>query len=138
MSKYSGSQDFKDILDANFKNFQDFIEGTNGVIYQWDENGQLTMQFIGNPLDLVKYYSCRVDRVVNERTKYIIYLGKPTAIQKWFETHIIDGYKISEDDINKIIELAKDPSSGYNINDPRLIGAFLILNNRPPEQRYII
>lgn len=138
MSKYSGSQDFKDVLDLNFKNFQEFIDCTHGVIYQWDENNQLNMQFIENPIDLVKYYSCKIDKVENNCNKYVIYLEKPTMIQKLFDNVLANKNIFDEEDINYVIEQAKDLNSGYNTNDPRLIGAYMILANTPLESRYII
>ena len=138
MSKYSNSHDFKDVLNANFKTFEDFKEKTHNVLYQWDENGQLGVCFIEDPIDLIKYYSCKVQNVVKEGIKYMIYLEKPTAIQKWVEVTQPTERGYDEEHINHIIEQVKNPESGFNINDPRLIGAFMILYNLPPDRRYIV
>ena len=138
MSKYSNGHDFKDVLNANFETFEDFKEKTHNVLYQWDENGQLGVCFIEDPIDLIKYYSCKVQNVVKEGIKHMIYLEKPTAIQKWFEVTQPTERGYDEEHINHIIDQVKNPESGFNINDPRLIGAFMILYNLPPERRYII
>lgn len=138
MSKYSGNQDFKDILDMNFKGFDEFKEHTHNVIYQWDSNNQLKVIFIENPIDLIKYYSCRVASIEKQNYKYIIKLEQPTKIQEWFENTPIGKSGFDEDDINNIIELAKDPSSGFQINDVRLIGAYMIMHRIPEDKRYII
>ena len=138
MSKYSGFQDFKDLLDDKFESFNLFKSMTDGILYQWGDNGQLKICFIEDPLDLVKYYSCKVASTLLDKSTCTIYLEPPTQIQKWFETTPTTTIGFDEDDINKVILAAKNGDSGYAPDDPRLIGAYLILYGTLPERRYII
>ena len=140
MSKYSNTYDFRDVLGGDFKGFEDFKQRTQGIIYQWDNNGQLEICHIKSPADLVKYYSCGVECIehIPNSKDVNIYLGNPPKIQLWLENTPLTKNGFDPQDIEYIREQSGVPGSGFFPNDPKLIGAYMVAHLTVVGKREII
>lgn len=78
MSKYSGHDDFRDLLESYYNdNFDKFMSDTNSVIKVGDNSVE-----INYPSDLILYYSHRVDSARIEKDGYIhIVLSKISLLE---------------------------------------------------------
>ena len=133
---YYNRTTFRNVLKILYNdNFEAFLENTNGIIYQYDKDGQMRICQITTPRDLIPYYADTL-HCVQPLYGHKIILEKPSGVHILIMSN--NGDNISEHYIKSYQIDMLDGKSGYSEDLYNLMVLYNSFSDMKPEDQYII